>query len=81
MEGLKLLLVQDVDPQGGPQGEPFVAADGAGAGVGEVVLYTAGSSARYTTASHDAPVDHLIVGIVDAIDLGSRRTYDKAAQR
>jgi ethanolamine utilization protein EutN len=47
-----------------------VAVDGVGAGVGECVLFTQGSSARLTPATKDAPVDAVIVGIVDTIEVG-----------
>ena len=42
----RLLLVDFVDAQGKPKGEPHVAADSIGAGNGEWVLVTQGSSAR-----------------------------------
>ena len=47
----RLLLVDFVDAQGKPKGEPHVAADSIGAGNGEWVLVTQGSSER--RASHD----------------------------
>jgi ethanolamine utilization protein EutN len=77
LDGLKLLIVQDMDHEGRLLESTRVAADTAGAGVGEVVLCTSGSSSRYTSPTHEAPVDDIIVGVVDAIDLGSRRVYDK----
>ncbi len=47
----------------------MVAVDGVGAGVGECVLFTQGSSARLTPTTKDAPVDAVIVGIVDTIEV------------
>jgi microcompartment protein CcmK/EutM len=34
------------------------------------VLFTQGSSARLTQATKDAPVDAVIVGIVDVVEVG-----------
>ncbi len=65
--GSTLLLVQPIDPNGGTQGEQFVANDTVGAGVGETVLVTTGSAARSTNVTRTAPTDAAIVGIVDKI--------------
>jgi ethanolamine utilization protein EutN len=43
--------------------------DSVGAGLGECVLFTQGSSARLTPTTKDAPVDAVIVGIVDTIEV------------
>lgn len=43
----------------------MVAVDGIGAGVGEKVLITTGCSARLAMPDNQAPVDAVIVGIVD----------------
>jgi ethanolamine utilization protein EutN len=47
-----------------------VAIDTVGAGVGETVIVTGGSSARFAAARSDAPIDSTIVGIVDAVEIG-----------
>ncbi len=39
------------------------------AGVGECVLFMQGSSARLTPATKDTPVDAVIVGIVDTVEV------------
>ena len=75
--GLKLLFIQDMDHEGKLKGSARVAGDTVGAGVGETVIITSGSSSRYTSLTNDAPVDDIVVGIVDAIDIGSKRMYDK----
>ncbi|MGA3097652.1 MAG: EutN/CcmL family microcompartment protein [Bryobacteraceae bacterium] len=41
-----------------------------GAGEGECVLYTQGSAARYAPNVKSAPVDAVIVGIVDSVEMG-----------
>ncbi len=43
----------------------LVAVDSVGAGIGEVVLITTGSSARLALRNQFEPVDAVIVGIVD----------------
>ena len=45
--------------------EYIVAVDSVGAGIGETVLLTTGSSARLALTDTAAPVDAVIVGIVD----------------
>ena len=46
-------------------GEYLIAIDSVGAGIGETVLLTTGSSARLALQNTDAPVDAVVVGIVD----------------
>lgn len=48
------------------------AVDSVGAGIGECVLFTQGSSARLTSATKDAPVDAVIVGIVDTVEVDGK---------
>ncbi|HSI03455.1 MAG: EutN/CcmL family microcompartment protein [Myxococcota bacterium] len=67
LEGLKLLLLQGADPDGRAKGSHVVAADAVGAGLGDVVLYCSGSSARQTKVTKDRPVDAVVMAIVDII--------------
>ena len=76
--GLKLLLVREIDADLAVVGKLVVAVDAVGAGVGEVVLYASGSSARQTLATKDRPVDATIMGIVDSFEIGGRTCYDKS---
>jgi microcompartment protein CcmK/EutM len=78
LEGLKFLMVQNVNVDGEHQGAMVVAADAVGAGVGEIVLYAAGSSARQTTVTKNRPVDHVIMAIVDEIEMGGVSRYQKS---
>ncbi|HTP86734.1 MAG TPA: EutN/CcmL family microcompartment protein [Bryobacteraceae bacterium] len=74
--GMKLLLIQPYITREGAlvsSGSSVVAVDSVGAGVGECVLFTQGSSARLTPATKDAPVDAVIVGIVDSVEAGGVR--------
>ena len=79
LSGLKLLLAREVDAKFQPAGNQVVAVDAVGAGEGELVLIAAGSSARLTEATKDRPVDHVICGIVDAVEVGGRDVYVKSA--
>ncbi|OQX29473.1 MAG: ethanolamine utilization protein EutN [Spirochaeta sp. LUC14_002_19_P3] len=76
MEGLKLLLVEKVDPKTMKGSGGFtVAMDGVGANVGEIVFYVTGSSARYTETTKGKPTDTTIVAIVDSVEVEGRQTY------
>ncbi len=73
MVGHKLLVVEPyrLDPQDRDRlvttGRTFVAVDTVGAGKGEYVLITQGSSARLTPQTKNLPIDTVIVGIVDTV--------------
>jgi len=79
LDGLKLLVVRacDVDGTTPTTGPIVVAADAIGAGLGEVVLYASGSSARQTTQTQNRPVDATIMAIVDEVAIGGERRYLK----
>lgn len=77
LEGLKLLLIKNADVDGKPVGSVLVAADSVGAGLGELVLYAAGSSARQTSQTKDRPVDHVVMAIVDQVEVEGTIRYDK----
>ncbi len=64
--GLKLLVLQPLTPERQPAGRPIVAADAAGAGVGEEVFFVRGKEASFPFHPAEAPVDAGIVGIVDS---------------
>ncbi len=77
IEGWKLLLVRQLDADDHEVGAYVVAADAVGAGVGEVVLYATGSSARQTEVTRDRPCDAVIMAIVDTWEIGGREVYRK----
>jgi len=65
----KLLVARPVDPRGKAEGSYLVAVDTVDAGIGETVLIVSGSSARMASGMKDCPVDAVIVGIVDQIEV------------
>ena len=77
LEGLPLLVVRQLDENGDPKGGYVVAVDSVGAGIGEVVLYASGSSARLTAATKDKPCDAVIMAIVDQWDIDGETMYMK----
>ena len=63
--GLKFLTVQLMDGNAEFKGSIIVAADFVGAGIGDKVLITRGSSSRYIKGIENSPVDAVIVGVID----------------
>ena len=75
LDSTKLLLVQPHVTQGDKlvsSGSSIVAVDTVGAGEGALVLFTQGSSARLTDSTKDSPVDAVIIGIVDTVEMGGQ---------
>lgn len=81
MNGRKLLLLrpQLVDDKNPTQFRPgvntIVAVDTVGAGIGELVLFCQGSSARLANGLKEAPVDAVVIGIVDCVDVLGKQIY------
>ena len=75
MVGFKLLVVEPyrLEPKERKSltttGRTFVAVDTLGAGEGEFVLITQGSSARMTPETKNMPIDTVIIGIVDQVHI------------
>ena len=84
MVGHKLMLVElyrlDPNTRDGlvSSGRVLVAVDTVGAGEGEIVLITQGSSARLTPETKNLPVDTVIIGILDTVHVGQTCVYNKA---
>jgi len=66
LNGMKFFVVR---PAKGSKTETFVAVDAAGAGIGDDVLVSQGSSARTVFERGDVPVDAVIVGIIDSVEV------------
>jgi len=68
LEGVRLLVIQPLDRHQQPSGSPVVAADAVHmAGPGELVYVVAAREAALAMPEPFVPVDHAIVGIVDAV--------------
>ncbi|MDP6529972.1 MAG: EutN/CcmL family microcompartment protein [Gemmatimonadota bacterium] len=78
LSGFTLQVVEGLGLDMKPTGAFVVAVDAVGAGAGEIVLTAAGSSARLTEQTLDAPVDAVIMAIVDALETHGEVVYDKA---
>jgi len=82
MNGRKLLLlrpqlVDEKDPTKFRSGaNTIVAVDTMGAGINELVLFCQGSSARLAGGMKDAPVDAVIIGIVDSVDVLGKEIFN-----
>ncbi len=77
MEGLKFLLLRRVTIEGEESDSFVVAADAVGAGVGEIVLYATGSSARQTVLTDKRPCDAVVMAIVDSWEVEGDIKYRK----
>ena len=66
LEGRKILIVQNLDDNLQPQGQPLIALDAVGAGVGELVFWCRGKEASFPFKRDSTPTDCTIVGIVDS---------------
>jgi ethanolamine utilization protein EutN len=82
MNGRALLLLrpQLVDEKNPahfrPGSNTIIAVDSIGAGIGEMVLFCQGSSARLAPSLKEAPVDAVIIGIVDVVDVLGKQIYN-----
>lgn len=76
LEGLKFFVVKQAGVTGAG---PLVAVDGGvGAGIGDDVLITLGSSARmiYANERRDRPIDAVIVGVIDSLEVDKEQWED-----
>jgi ethanolamine utilization protein EutN len=72
LEGAKLMLVQPLGLDGAPRGGTVLAIDSVDAGVGDrILLVQDGKAAQQALGRGTAAVDAAIVGVVDALDLGT----------
>lgn len=67
--GSKLMITQPLNMKLKAIGEPVIAVDTVGAGIGELVIITKGTAARIAAKKMDSPIDIAIVGIIDEMDI------------
>lgn len=82
LEGIKFLVVQPLDRELSPRGEPTIAADAtAQAGPGHLVFMVASREGAQALPEVFVPVDLAITGIVDEVDVAARERGDTAVWR
>ncbi len=69
LSGKKMLLCKEVDHEGQPLDTYHVAVDAVKAGEGSFVLLTYGSAARMTEVTKNAPIDAVIMAIIDDLQI------------
>lgn len=83
MRGHKLLVVEPyrLDQKSRDKltttGRTFIAVDMLGAGVDDFVLIVQGSSARFTPETQKLPIDCVVIGIVDSVDIEKKKVYSR----
>ena len=83
MVGYKLLVVEPYRLEAKERkslattGRTFIAVDMLGAGEGDFVLITQGSSARMTPETKNMPIDTVIIGIVDKVHVENACVYSR----
>ncbi|MDO5065910.1 MAG: EutN/CcmL family microcompartment protein [Propionibacteriaceae bacterium] len=77
LRGSKLLLLRPATPADEPNGDVFAAVDAVGAGTGELVLVANGSASRQTEYTGDAPVDAVVMAILDSLEVDGEITFRK----
>jgi microcompartment protein CcmK/EutM len=77
LTGFKFLVLQRLDINGVLENGYVVAVDAVGAGVGEVVMYASGSSARQTVLTDKRACDAVIMAIVDTWESDGQVKYQK----
>jgi ethanolamine utilization protein EutN/carbon dioxide concentrating mechanism protein CcmL len=80
IDGLKFLVLRQVNPETMGESGYVVANDAVGCGMGEYVLYASGSSARQTEVTKERPCDAVIMAIVDSWEIGGVAKYEKHGQ-
>ena len=59
----------------GNDGIAFIVVDTLGAGLDEMVLVCQGSSARLTPETEKLPIDAVVIGLVDTVDVGGQVVF------
>ena len=80
LEGLRLQVLRQVGIDLKDASGTVIAVDAVGAGLGDLVLYATGSSARQTPVTENRPVDAVIMAVVDAFDVDGKIVFKKSGQ-
>jgi carbon dioxide concentrating mechanism protein CcmL len=77
LEGFKFLVIKQLNVENQESGGYVVAVDAVQAGVGDVVLYATGSSARQTVLTDKKPCDAVLMAVVDTWEVNGEVKYKK----
>lgn len=77
LQGFRFLVVKQLDVENEETGDYVIAADAVQAGVGDVILYATGSSARQTVLTDKKPCDAVLMAIVDTWEVNGEVKYQK----
>jgi len=77
LEGFKFLVVRRLNVENEEVGDYVVAADAVQAGIGDVVMYATGSSARQTVLTDKRPCDAVIMAVGDTWEVDGVVKYQK----
>ena len=77
LEGFKFLVVRRLNVENDETGDYVIAADAVQAGLGDVVMYATGSSARQTTLTDKKPCDAVCMAVVDTWEVNGEVKYQK----
>lgn len=77
LEGFKFLVVKRLNVENDETGDYVIAADAVQAGLGDVVMYATGSSARQTTLTDKKPCDAVCMAVVDTWEVNGKVKYQK----
>ena len=80
LEGLRFQIVMQVGPDLKETGASIIAADAVGSGMGDLILYATGSSARQTKMTENRPVDAVILAVVDSFDIEGKIVFQKSGK-
>lgn len=79
-EGLsayKLVILKNINDEGEPTGESFLAVDTFGAGLSEVVFVATGSTAAKAVDNTNLPIDAAVIGIIEHLSVNKKEIYSK----
>ena len=77
LEGFKFLVVRRLNVENEEAGDYVIAADAVQAGIGDVVMYATGSSARQTVVTDKRPCDAVIMAVLDTWEVNGVVKYQK----
>jgi microcompartment protein CcmK/EutM len=77
LQGFKFLVVKRLNIDNEETGDYVIAADAVQAGIGDVILYATGSSARQTVMTDKKPCDAVLMAIVDTWEVNGQIKYQK----